>query len=259
MNEEQTQSAEIGEITDELVRKAAGILDPAMKSVYVAEKLAALDVETIAGVLRGLYLGASNKRGQYHEVLDSGINPIRIRNELGRYKFSQLYHHANRNEFPEIVALFSRTRPAKDGGEEDLFLVYGLADQSVGHRRFLAKSNDKLVLDKVGYDQEPLVIQQLLLNPRLTEPEVVKIAARRPNVPDVLAEIYRSKKWLARYPVKLALAANPYCSPQVARTILPFLSTADLRFVAASETLEKGVRAEARRMLEEKKKSQEQD
>ena len=73
--------------------------------------------------------------------------------------------------------------------EEDLFLVYGLADKSTGHRRSMAKSNDKLVLDKVGYDQDPRVIRQLLLNSRMTERDIVKIAARRPNVPEVLTEI----------------------------------------------------------------------
>jgi len=62
---------------------------------------------------------------------------------------------------------------------------------TVGERRSLARSPSRRSFDKLLSDPHPLVIRQLLGNPRLTEDDVVRMAARRPAFPEVIAEIAR--------------------------------------------------------------------
>ena len=64
-------------------------------------------------------------------------------------------------------------------------------------------------------DPHPAVIEKLLKNPYITEQEVIVIASRRPNTPEVLREIVISDKWLSRPVVRKALVHNPYGSPGV--------------------------------------------
>lgn len=239
---------------DELVQKAIGFLDPAIRANYVAERLAKLDEQQVTHILHLLFRGAARRLPGYREFLESGIEPWRLREKLGRFKFSRVYHFANRNGYSDIVALFSGSRAARTpDGEEDLFQVYGMADRTVGERRFYARSKEEVLLDKIGYDPNPMVIRQLLMNPRLRESDVMKIAARRPNMPDVLTEIYKNKKWLSRYEIKLALVSNPYTPPQLSRSLLPFLLHKHLKSMISDGTLAPEVRQEAFRLFRAKK------
>jgi hypothetical protein len=248
------------EIAADFVQKGLGILEPAQRAAYMAERLAQLDAKTLVEVLRTIFEGAAKRVEGYREFLESGINPVAIRDQLGRFKFSRVYHYASRSKYDEIVSLFSRSRPARSAdGDEDMFLVYGEAERTVGERRFMARSTDKSQLDKIGYDLNPLVIRQLLTNPRLTEQEVLKIASRRPNTAEVLTEIYQNKKWLARYIIKFALAANPYTPPHIGRALLPFLLMKDLRQLRLDGTLTESIRQDAERLYQVKLKEAEGD
>jgi len=64
-------------------------------------------------------------------------------------------------------------------------------------------------------DPHPDVIARLLVNPRLTEDDVIRLAAKRPNRSDVLAQIARSDKWLHRPRVRIAIVLNPWTPPEV--------------------------------------------
>jgi hypothetical protein len=68
-----------------------------------------------------------------------------------------------------------------------------------------------VLLEKLALDPDPVVIGNLLRNPRLREVEVVRIAALR-NVPtSTLEEIARVERWATRLLVRTALARNPNC------------------------------------------------
>ncbi len=248
------------EIAAEFVQKGLGILEPAQRATYTAERLAQLDAEILVEVLRTIFERAALRVEGYREFLESGIDPTAIRDQLERFKFSRVYHYAARNKYDDIVSLFSRSKPARSAdGDEDMFLVYGEAERTVGERRYMARSTDKSQLDKIGYDLNPLVIRQLLTNPRLTEQEVLKIASRRPNTPEVLTEVYQNKKWLARYIIKFALAANPYTPPNIGRALLPFLLLKDLRQLRLDGTLTESIRQDAERLYQAKMNEAEGD
>lgn len=104
--------------------------------------------------------------------------------------------------------------------------------EPVGVRVALARQPVRRLVERLLFDPEPRVVGTLLGNARLTEADVVKLAASRRAVPAVLDAIARDGRWLARYPVKLALANNPATPGRVAAALLPYLLARDLRDLA---------------------------
>jgi len=121
---------------------------------------------------------------------------------------------------------------------------------SLGERRALARKPSRATLDKLLSDPHPLVIQNLLVNPRVTEDDVVRMAARRPARREVIVEIARSPKWMARARVRLAIVLNPGTPPELAVPALPQLSRTELLDVEASTLLPIIVRSAARDLLD---------
>jgi hypothetical protein len=106
----------------------------------------------------------------------------------------------------------------------------------VGFRISLARQPSPSVLDRLLFDSDVRVVRTILGNPRLTEAEVVKLAASRRATPEVLEVIAQDDRWLARYPVKVALANNPRTPLRVVLGLLPYLLHQDLRAVAGGSS-----------------------
>jgi hypothetical protein len=121
---------------------------------------------------------------------------------------------------------------------------------SLGERRALARKPSRAILDKHLADPHPLVIQNLLVNPRLTEDDVVRMAARRPARREVIIEIARSPSWMTRARVRMAVVLNPGTPSEVAVPVLPQLLRAELLDVVTSTLVPTIVRSAARGLLE---------
>ncbi len=104
-------------------------------------------------------------------------------------------------------------------------------------------------LSRLATASDPSVVRNVLLNPRLTEELVVRIAARRPARPEPLVEIWRSTRWSTRHAVRRALVFNPYCPPEVAAKIVPLLNANDLRELAGDGSAHPELREQARTLL----------
>jgi hypothetical protein len=128
-------------------------------------------------------------------------------------------------------------------------LALGGRALTLGERKALARGRRRELLDRLMRDPDATVIRILLANPRLTERDVVTIAARRPQLADVQREIAGAPRWIGRYGVKLALVLNPYTPTDVSVRLLGFLTAADLRQIAFDGVLAEIVRAAARRRL----------
>ena len=126
-----------------------------------------------------------------------------------------------------------------------------VADMPLGARMQLARSTDREKLERLFVDPAPMVIRRLLANPKLTERDVLRIAARRPAVAAVLREVFRAERWIRRYAVKRALVLNPYTPGEIAARLLPLLRREDLRKVAADATLHPRVRDDAMKLAGE--------
>lgn len=121
---------------------------------------------------------------------------------------------------------------------------------TVGERRSLARSNDRKVLEKLLRDPHPLVLRQLLGNPRLTEDDVVRLAARRPlpgAVADTLAD---SPRWLRSQRVRLALLLNPGSPEHVSMPLLAVCTRRELLEVVHGTDTALTLRAAAQELLE---------
>jgi hypothetical protein len=122
-----------------------------------------------------------------------------------------------------------------------------LFSDSLGHLKSKARlTRDPDEMMRLCASSNPAVVRQLLLNPRLTEAVVVRIAARRPARPEPLIEIWRSTRWFARHPVKRALIFNPYLPPEVGSKIVPLLTAAEWRALANDPALHSAIRDQAR-------------
>ena len=64
----------------------------------------------------------------------------------------------------------------------------------------------------------------------------------------MLREVFRNPRFIVRYPVKVALALNPYTPLDVALQLTPHMQAPDLRRLMAAEELHEERREAARRM-----------
>ncbi len=145
-----------------------------------------------------------------------------------------------------LVRLPVSTLPQRDVPvpDEDRVPDYGRGRPlTLGERKALARRPQRDALERLLRDPHPDVIRQLLANPRVTEDDVLSIAARRPCRPDVLTEIARSVRWASRPRIRVALVLNPDTPLEVASPLTGLLLRHELRLVVTSTTVAAPVRA----------------
>lgn len=114
---------------------------------------------------------------------------------------------------------------------------------TLGERRALARRPTRKALDALMRDPHPLVIRLLLKNPRITEDDVLRMAAHRPANAAVASEI--GVAWSRSSRVRMALALNPFAPSAVAVPVLGLLNRAELGQVSRASDLPAVVRATA--------------
>ena len=122
--------------------------------------------------------------------------------------------------------------------------------ESLGHLKQKARATrnpDELA--RLAAASNPSVVRNVLLNPRLTEATVVRIAARRPARPEPLFEIWKSERWSRRHAVRRALVFNPYLALEIAVKIVPLLNVPDLAELSRDEGVHPELRELARQLL----------
>jgi hypothetical protein len=121
---------------------------------------------------------------------------------------------------------------------------------TLGERRALARKPNRRAFDKLLSDPHPMVIRQLLLNPKLTEDDVVRLVARRPARAEAIVEVARSLRWLSRSRVRLAIILNPGSPPEIAMPLLPVCKRTELEEVVQATETSMVLRATALELLE---------
>ena len=114
---------------------------------------------------------------------------------------------------------------------------------TLGERKSLARRPTREMIERLLNDPHPDVIRRLLGSPRLVEEDVLRLAAKRPGRPDVLAEISRSPKWIHRSRVRMAVLLNPDTPPAVAAALSSVLLRQELTFVVRSPRVPRSIRA----------------
>lgn len=107
-----------------------------------------------------------------------------------------------------------------------------VAEIPLGRRRSLARGDDPRLLEKLALDPDPVVLENLLRNPRTREADVVRIAALRPVGGESLRRIDGDTRWQASPRIRATIARNPYCPIDLAMRLVSTLGTTVLREIA---------------------------
>jgi hypothetical protein len=112
----------------------------------------------------------------------------------------------------------------------------------LGERKSLARRPDRDTLHRMLRDPHPDVIRRCLANPLLVEDDVVRLGARRPGRPEVLAQIARSS-WVHRPRIRMTLVMNPATPLEVVVRLVGLLLRPELAMAARSPAVAAPVRA----------------
>ena len=94
------------------------------------------------------------------------------------------------------------------------------------------------------------MLRQLLGNPRITEDDVVRLAARRPLHGAIASALSESPRWLRRPRVRLTLLLNPGTPESVSMPLLSVCTRCELVEVVHGGDTPLSLRGSARELLE---------
>lgn len=183
------------------------------------------------------------------------INPEGLKRVLGVDACRHIYLASLKFGYTRISRLFTDLPPYRKGlagydKEEEVKMEH----ISLGQRRAMSKRNIKDTIDRLLSDPDPVVIGNILNNPRVTEREVLKIASKRPNSPGILKLLSSHRVWSKRYAVIKAIAQNPYTPPRISVALLELMMSQDLRRLADDATVHPQVSLSAKDLLNERDK-----
>lgn len=120
---------------------------------------------------------------------------------------------------------------------------------TVGERRSLARRPTRLQVEKLLLDPNPLVLEQLLICPSLTEEDVLRIATLRPARVVALRLLVQSHRWMARRRVRLSLILNPGTPHHIAAPLVATCLRDDLALIVGTTNLSATLRTAAHELL----------
>jgi hypothetical protein len=163
----------------------------------------------------------------------------------------RLRQHAEERRLLSLWRLLRRSTGNQRSRSEPPVPDYGSGRElTVGERRSLARSPNRRVLDKLLRDPHPLVLRQLLGNPRLTEDDVVRLAARRPLHSAIVETLSESPRWLRRPRVRLTLLLNPGTPEPMSMPLLAVCTRPELLEVLHGVDTPLVLRGTARELLD---------
>jgi len=207
--------------------------------------------ETLVIVLRRGRSGGA----PFHLALTAFVQALSSGTDVPYEHQRDLYACARARGLSDLAQLFlsATATPTADERALGRALALGGRPLTLGERKQLARTaatqpGQRELLDRLLRDPDPAVIRLLLQNPKLTESDVIVIAARRPTRPEIQREVFAAGRWVARYRVKRTLVLNPFTPSDLAIRLLGFLRDRDLALVAVDAELAPAVREAAERI-----------
>jgi len=232
--------------TDLLARRLGAITDAALRHAYLRFTLLEMSAHDVADLLVVAHAHAEAKSARHITLLEAlSLALAQPACEALRHSVASLLLA---REERQLARGLSRA-PGIGSEDEDAQRLpdFGLGRPvTLGERKSLARKNDREWIARMIRDPHPHVMRILLGNPRLTEVDVVRLCARRPVACEVLREVFLSVRWVVRYPVKVALALNPYTPLDVALQLAPLLRAQDQKRVLDAADLSAELHAACR-------------
>jgi hypothetical protein len=231
----------------DLARRLSALPESVMREQVLLEYLLTTDPGEAVPVLAEVHALGSRGGPPFNLALLAFVGVLG-RELLSYERRASLYAVAKEAGLLSLLPLFLSPREEQaavaERGHPD-------RDLTLGHRKTMARSRDRDQLLRLMRDPEPEVIPLVLRNPRLTERDVVALAARRPTTAELQHCVFESRRWIVRYAVKRTLVLNPCTPTDLGLRLLGFLSTPDLREVCSSSSLALTLREAARRLLDD--------
>jgi hypothetical protein len=120
---------------------------------------------------------------------------------------------------------------------------------TLGERRNLARRSNRHGFDALLRDPHPMVVSELLTNPKTTEDDVVRLAALRPARVTSIEAIARTR-WLTRRRVRMTVLLNPGSPSRVALPLVGLCTRSELLEVARAADVPVIVRITANELAE---------
>jgi hypothetical protein len=231
---------------DAIVGRTLSLADALLRKAYLCDLIRSVSVPELARALDAVCARAEQAEVSAREVLVSLVDALNAP-ELAE-KVQRLREEAAGEA---LLALERLTRQPVAGSRgrlgdpaNDRVPDYGMGRPlTLGERKSLARRPDRDMMERLLADPHPDVIRRLLRNPRLTEDNVVRLAAKRPCRSDVLAEVARAPRWSHRPRIRLALVLNPDTPVDISAGITGLLVRQELRLVSESTQVPSAIRA----------------
>ena len=237
---------------DLFLARALTVPERQMRALALVRRLSRLDVHLSYALLEGLLDRAARKLGFAQELLLDLTTARPLMEALGYHKARRIYELAVARDRAEVAhMLLSAEAPAHRTVDASYLAKQNekMPDESLGWRKKLARGTDRMKIDRLLFDRHPQVVRLLLDNPRVIERDVIRIAAMRPTNPANLAVVFQHPRWVKRYRVKVALAANPWTPIDIALSCVPHMMQPQLQYIAANGKIHGAVRSAATRLL----------
>lgn len=231
---------------DALARSVLAIADPALRVSYVRHTLRSRRLEDVADLFTVAMSCAEGRRAAHLELLQAVSLALadetcdELREAVRAVLEARQQHALARALARDAVEEQAETQRIPDFGKG--------RPVPLGERKSLARCHDRQLIARCLRDPHPAVVRILLGNPLVTETDVVRMCAQRPVSTEVLREVFRSCRWIVRYPVKLALALNPHTPLDVSLQLAPFMQAQDLRRLLAAQDISEALREACRRL-----------
>ncbi|HEX6836473.1 MAG TPA: hypothetical protein VF334_07855, partial [Polyangia bacterium] len=189
-----------------LARRLAALPAALMRQATLRATLEALDDDHAARLCSEIVRRGPD--GAPFDVALLALTAVLDGGALGYERHAALYAAARALDDAQLGRLLLSSQPPPPGTPQPAAPLGG-RELTLGERKSLARSRRREMLDRLLRDPDESVLTILLGNPRITEDDVVRLAAKRPGRGDVLAEIARSTRWAHRPRVRIALVMNP--------------------------------------------------
>lgn len=232
---------------DAIVRATRSLADAPLRVAYLRDLIRTLRLDELGRALDCICARAEQAEQPAREVLVALVDAL---NTLASESLVQRLREQAAGE--SLLALerlirhppASPSRPVSANPDDDRIPDYGRGRPlTLGERKSLARRPDRNAIERLLGDPHPDVICRVLRNPRVTEDDVLRLAAKRPCRPDVLSEIAREPRWAHRPRLRLALILNPDTPLDIASAIAGLLVRQELRLVVESTHVSAAVRA----------------
>jgi len=245
-----------------LSRVLPKLRDSAARAAYLRSEVTARGELELALALDGVCGRAEQADPVARDVLAALVTLLG--DEELKPRLSALRRLADQHALLPLGRLLRRPPSRAGAGDEDLSThrVATARDGrplTLGERRALARRPSRAALDRVLLDPHPMMIRNVLGNPRLTEDDVLRLVARRPAVPAAIAEVARHPAWSQRVRLRMAILQNPGTPPELSVPLVRLLVRPELARVLRSPDVPAVVRAAAREMLERRPPVPERD